>query len=213
VKVTAQKWFWPFDYPEGASTVNELAAPLNTPVKLLMSSQDVIHSFFVPNFRVKMDVLPNRYSITWFEATRRGEFDLFCTEYCGKGHAEMIGKVRVVSESEYGQWLETGSGPAEGEGLVDYGRRLYVSKACNTCHSVDGSANVGPSFKQRFGNSQAMADGSFIMVDENYLRESILNPQAKIVAGFDPVMPTYQGLLKDREVDALIEFIKSLKEE
>ncbi|MBD3333418.1 cytochrome c oxidase subunit II [candidate division GN15 bacterium] len=212
IKVTAQKWFWSFDYPEGASAVNELVVPVNQPVKLLMSSQDVIHSFFVPNFRVKMDVLPNRYSVTWFEATQTGEFDLFCTEYCGKGHAEMIGKVKVVSESEYNNWVEAGAGPAEGEGLADYGRRLYVSKACNTCHSIDGSGNVGPSFLQKFGAEEALADGSFITVDENYLRESILNPQAKIVAGYDPVMPTYQGLLKDREVDALIEFIKSLKD-
>ncbi len=213
VKVTAQKWFWSFDYEGGANSVNDLVVPVNQPVKLLMSSQDVIHSFFVPNFRMKMDVLPNRYTSTWFEATRTGTFDLFCTEYCGKGHSEMIGKVRVLSQREFNEWLEAGSGPSEGESLADYGRRLYTSKACNTCHSIDGSSNVGPTFQGIFGRQESMVSGDFITVDENYIRESILNPQATIVAGYDPVMPTYQGVLKDRDIDALIAFMKSLSTE
>lgn len=213
VKVTAQKWFWSFDYEGGANSVNELVVPVDQPVKLLMSSKDVIHSFFVPNFRIKMDVLPNRYTVTWFEATRPGVYDLFCTEYCGKGHSEMIGTVRVTSEREFTEWLEAGSGPAAGESLADYGRKLYTSKACNTCHSLDGSKNVGPTFLGIFGREEAMTDGEFIVVDENYIRESILNPQAKIVAGYDPVMPTYQGVLKDRDIDALIAFLKTLNSE
>jgi cytochrome c oxidase subunit 2 len=212
IKVTGQRWFWSFDYPEGATTMNELVVPVGKPVKLLMSSKDVIHSFFVPNFRIKMDVIPNRYTITWFEATRKGEYNLFCAEYCGKGHSEMIGKVKVVSEREYTEWIEAGSALGEGMSLEDFGARLYVKKACNTCHSIDGSANVAPTFKSIYGHEVFIADGSRVLVDENYVREAILNPQAKVVAGFQPVMPTYQGLLKDREIDALIAYIKSLQE-
>lgn len=211
IKVTAQKWFWSFDYADGANSVGELVVPVGKPIKLLMSSKDVIHSFFIPAFRVKMDVLPNRYTITWFEATHTGEFDLFCAEFCGKGHSEMLGKVKVLPEEEYQKWLEAGSGPAAGESLRDYGARVYVKYACNTCHSVDGSKNVGPTFKGLFARRVALADGSMITVDENYLRESMLNPMSKVVAGYNPVMPTFQGMLKDVDIDALIEYIKSLE--
>ena len=213
IKVTGQKWFWSFDYPEGVNTVNEIVVPVDKPIKLLMSSKDVIHSFFVPNFRIKMDVLPNRYSVTWFEATETGKYNLFCTEFCGTGHSEMIGNVKVVTEREYADWLESSAVPEEGVAPAEYGARLYQSKACVTCHSIDGSVGTGPSFKGRFGTQQLMQDGSQIMLDENYLRESILNPNAKTVAGYAPVMPTYQGILKDREIDALIAFIKSLQKE
>ncbi len=213
IKVTAQKWFWTFDYAEGANSVNELVIPVNQPIKLLMSSQDVIHSFFIPNFRAKMDVLPNRYSITWFEATSTGTYDLFCTEYCGKGHSEMLGSVRVVSEEEYKKWIDEGSDPGKGLTLEEFGRKLYVKKACNTCHTTDGSKGVGPTFKGVFGREEIMEDGTPITVEENYIRESILEPKAHIVAGFQPVMPTYQGLLKDREIDAIIAYLKTMKAE
>ena len=196
VKVTAQKWFWQFDYPDGAASTNELVVPTGVPVKLVMSSQDVIHSFFVPDFRVKMDVLPNRYTIAWFEATEPGTYDLFCTEYCGTGHSKMLGKVRAVSEPEFAAWVEQNSNI--GQGI--------------TCHTVDGSPLVGPSFKGVFGHKVKLSDGRTVTADENYLRESILKPQAKVVQGFQPVMPTYQSILKPREVDALIEYIKSLGE-
>lgn len=213
VKTTGQKWFWTFDYKEGANSVNELVVPVGRPVKLLMSSQDVIHSFFVPVFRMKMDVLPNRYTTTWFEATHVGTYDLLCTEFCGKGHSEMIGKVRVLPETEFNAWLESSSGMREGQTLESYGAELYKSKACFTCHSVDGSKIVGPSFKGKFGTMEIMRDGQQVQVDENYIRESILNPQAKVVAGYDPVMPTYQGILKDQQIDALIAYIKSLQQQ
>lgn len=211
VKVTGQKWFWSFDYPDGASSVNELLVPAGQPVKLLMSSKDVIHSFYVPTFRIKMDVLPNRYTIAWFEATDTGNFNLFCTEYCGTKHSEMIGKVRVVTERQYAEWLETQSGPGAGESLVDYGARLYSQKACITCHSSDGKAGTGPTFKGIFGHTVDLEGGQSVEVDENYIRESILEPKAKVVRGFQPVMPTYQGLLKDKQIDGLVEYIKSLK--
>ncbi len=212
IKVTGQKWFWSFDYPEGLTVVNDLTVPVNKPIKLLMSSKDVIHSFFVPSFRVKMDVVPNRYSIIWFEANQTGEFNLFCTEFCGKGHSEMIGKVKVVTQDEYENWLAANADPSEGLTMEEFGEKLYKSKACVTCHSIDGSANQGPTLKGIFGKSEQMTDGTTIVVDENYLRESMLEPAAKVVKGFQPVMPPYQGLLNDKEVDALIAYIKSLSQ-
>ena len=211
IKVTGQKWFWTFDYPDGANTVNELVVPVNKPVKLLMSSRDVIHSFFVPDFRIKMDVLPNRYTIAWFEASRIGGHNLFCTEFCGKGHSEMIGRVRVISEREYAEWLETSFQTGEGMTPEEYGEQLFVSKACHTCHSTEGKAMVGPSLNGVFGKPVMLASGGEVTVDENYIRESLLEPQASIVAGFQPVMPTYQGIIKDGQIDALIAYIKSLK--
>ncbi|MCB0281897.1 MAG: cytochrome c oxidase subunit II [Calditrichae bacterium] len=210
VNVTAQKWFWTFGYKEGATTTNELVVPVNKSVKLLMSSQDVIHSFFVPAFRVKMDVLPNRYTSLWFEATKTGEFDLFCTEYCGKGHSEMIGKVKVLSDAEFASWLASSSGPSDLP-PAEYGKELYKSKACFTCHSIDGTPSVGPTFKGVFGRTEELTDGSSITVDENYIRHSILEPQSQVVKGFQPVMPTYQGVLNSQQIDALIAFLKTVK--
>jgi cytochrome c oxidase subunit 2 len=212
IKVTGQKWFWSFSYPEGANTINELVVPAGKPIKLLMSSQDVIHSFFVPDFRIKRDVLPNRYTVTWFEAHKPGEHHLFCAEYCGTDHSAMVGKVRVVSEREYNEWLQESMVSGEGMSAEDFGAKLYVSKTCNTCHSIDGSANNGPSFLGIYGEEALMADGSRVTVDENYIRESILTPQKKVAAGYEPIMPTFQGLVQAHEIDALIAFIKSLKE-
>jgi len=211
VKATGQKWFWQFDYDNGANSTNDLVVPVGKPVELLLSSQDVVHSFFVPNFRVKMDVLPNRYTVTWFEALQEGEYDLFCTEFCGTGHSKMIGKVKVLSEREFNEWLEASSSLGEGLSLEEYGAKLYQSKACVTCHSIDGSPNTGPTFSGLMGRTEEFVDGTSITADENYIRESILNPQAKVVEGYQPVMPTYQGILKDREIDALTTYLKSLK--
>jgi cytochrome c oxidase subunit 2 len=212
VKVTAQKWFWSFSYPEGQTSVSELVVPVGKPIKLLMSSRDVIHSFFVPGFRLKRDVLPNRYSIAWFEATQTGVFDLFCAEYCGSKHSGMLGKVRVVSDREYGDWLAAAGAGGEGLSPAEYGAKLYESKECVTCHSLDGSRGEGPSFLNVFNHEVQLKDGSKIVADENYLRESILNPASKVVAGYQPIMPTYQTLLKDADVDALVAYIKSLSQ-
>lgn len=211
VKVTGQKWFWTFAYDDGIISTNELVVPVGYPVRLLMSSKDVIHSFYVPGFRIKMDVLPNRYTITWFEATHTGRFDLFCSEYCGKSHSEMIGTVRVVTEREFEEWKESNLTLGEGLSPEEWGAQLYQTKACITCHSIDGSPNTGPSFKGIMGRTERMKDGSQIVADENYLRESILEPQAKVVDGYAPVMPTYQGVLRNEEIDALIAYMKSLK--
>lgn len=211
IKVTGQKWFWSFDYPEGINMVNELVVPLGKPVKLLMSSKDVIHSFYVPDFRMKMDVLPNRYTIAWFEATSLGDHNLFCAEFCGDKHSDMIGSVRVVSEREYNEWLEAGTSLAEDIPPQLLGEKLFRSRACYTCHDVTGKSSVGPPLNGTFGKTVVLADGRQVVMDENYIRESVLEPQASIVAGFQPVMPTYQGILKDRDIDALIAYIKSLE--
>ena len=211
IKATGQKWFWSFDYPNGANSVNELIVPVNKPVMLLLSSRDVIHSFFVPDFRVKMDALPNRYTTLWFKADQPGEHHLFCTEYCGTGHSAMLGKVKVVSEEEYNSWLSESANIPGGMTQVEYGADLYQKRACATCHSIDGRAGVAPSFKGRFGTVETLSNGESVTVDENYLRESILSPRAKVVAGYQPVMPTFQGILNDQQIDALIAYIKSLQ--
>ncbi|MEE9553230.1 MAG: cytochrome c oxidase subunit II [candidate division Zixibacteria bacterium] len=212
IKVTAQRWMWAFDYPEGANSINELVVPVNKPIKALLSSTDVIHSFFVPEFRIKMDVLPNRYTMTWFEATRVGEYDLLCAEYCGKGHSEMVAKVKVVDRGEYEAWLEKATAFDESIPLKEHGEKFFKTKACNTCHTNDGAGSVGPTFKGLFGHEVIFSDGSKLKVNENYIRESILDPRAKVVMGYQPVMPTYQGRIKDREIDALVAYIKSLSE-
>ncbi len=213
IKVTGQQWFWRFDYPTGSTGMNELVVPVEQPVKLRMSSADVIHSFYVPQFRIKQDVLPSRYSVVWFEATRTGTFDIYCAEFCGKGHSEMLGTVRVVSQEEYDTFLATGGlGDQEGVPLAELGKRLYKQRACNTCHSIDGSPNVGPTFQNAYGHEVELEDGSTVEVDANYIRESILNPKAKVVKGFEPVMPTFQGLLSERQVDGLVTYIQALSD-
>lgn len=211
IKVTAQRWFWSFDYPEGGSSVNELVVPSGRPIKLLMSSKDVIHSFFVPDMRVKMDVLPNRYTTTWFQPVSTGEGNIFCAEYCGKGHSEMIGRYRVVTEQEYKDWMEKANS-GEGMSLEEFGAKLYVSKACKTCHSIDGSRVTGPSFQGIFGTPVLLESGETVTIDENYIRQSILDPHSQVVKGYEPVMPTFQGILNDRQLDALIAYIKSLQQ-
>ncbi len=210
IKVTAQKWAWSFDYPDGNNTGGELVVPVDRPIKLLMSSQDVLHCFYSPNFRVKADILPNRYSICWFQATQIGDYNLFCAEYCGKGHSEMLGKIKVLSDADYRKWTEN-AGDDPKMSLQELGAKLYKSRACFTCHTTDGTKSTGPSFKGIFGKVAGVTGDPNQIVDENYIRQSVLEPKAKVVAGFDPVMPTYQGQLKDRHIDALIAYIKSLQ--
>ena len=214
VYTTAKAWNWEFEYQEGVKSKKNLVVPVNTPVKIILTSKDFLHSFYVPDFRTKMDAIPNRYTVTWFEATQLGEYDLLCTEYCGTGHSKMLGKVIVLSQSNYDDWIAEESSKDKGkifqENPVLFGEQVYYENACNTCHSLDGSVVTGPSFKNIFGKTETMKDGSKIIVNEEYIRESILNPKAKIVSGYQPVMPPYPDL-EDIEVRALIEFIKSKK--
>ena len=210
--VTARKWAWEFTYPNGAST-NELVVPEKVPIKLVMSAQDVLHSFYVPEFRVKRDVIPGQYTMVWFEATDLLESVLQCAEYCGgagdgsrgTGHSGMWAPVRVVTSGQFQSWLDDQMKDVD---PVSLGKRLYARKGCNGCHSLDGKVGTGPSFKGLFGHKVALNNGQEVDADENYLRESILNSQAKIVQGFQPVMPVFQGQLKDKDVDGLIAFIK-----
>lgn len=211
IKVVAKKWLWQFEYPNGVRTVNELHVPVGKPVRLVMISEDVIHSFYVPTFRIKQDVLPSRYTQLWFEPTLVGAHRILCTEYCGRGHSDMLGVIHVKTDEEYRQWLETGGDVGKNMPPAEFGRLLYGSKGCETCHSLDGSRGQGPSFKGLFGHPVLLAGGQRVVADENYLRESILQPQAKVVAGYEPVMPTFQGLLQESEINALIEFIKAQK--
>lgn len=210
IYVTAQRWSWSFEYPGGATSTGELVVPLGQPVKLIMTSKDLIHSFYVPQFRVKQDVIPSRYTTTWFQATKLGIFDLYCTEYCGTSHSDMTARVRVVAPEDYQKWLETGGIDPSKLTLAQFGAALFKAKACATCHTVDGMPKVGPSFKGIYGQPARLSDGKEVMVDEEYIRESLMVPGAKIVFGFPNQMPSYQGLLKDKEITALIEYIKSL---
>jgi cytochrome c oxidase subunit II len=209
VQVIARKWSWAFVYPNG-HVDSDLHVPVDRPIRLVMSSDDVIHSLYVPAFRIKMDLVPGRYTETWFEATRPGEYTLFCAEYCGTQHSTMLAQVVVHPSGEFEPWLENAANLLENLTPVEAGEVLYQRRGCVQCHSLDGSAKAGPSFQGVFGTSQLMTSGESVLVDENYLRESILEPQAKIRAGYKPVMPTYQGQLKDDEIAALIAFIKSL---
>lgn len=209
IQAVAKKWLWQFEYPDGTRTINEIYVPAGQPVRLIMSSEDVIHSFYVPSFRIKMDVLPSRYTSTWFQPRGEGVHTLFCAEYCGRGHSDMLGKIHVVSEEKYREWRELGDERTRNMPLAELGAILYESKGCETCHSLDGSRREGPSFQGIWDEQHTMADGASVLVDENYLRESILQPQAKIRSGYEGIMPTFQGLLRDREISALIEFIKA----
>jgi cytochrome c oxidase subunit 2 len=208
ILVEGQKWKWSFLYPNGYVDEN-LHVPVDRPVRLVMSSADVIHSLYVPAFRIKMDVVPGRYSKAWFEATVPGEYDLFCAEYCGTSHSDMLALVIVHPPGEFETWLAQASDFLATMTPVDAGRKLFQTRGCTQCHSMDGSAKTGPTLLGIFGHSQKLANGTTITVDENYIRESILEPAAQVVAGFEPVMPTFQGRLKDEEITAIIEYLKA----
>lgn len=211
IRVVGKSWFWEFHYNTGHVSVNELHVPANRPVKLVMSSDDVIHSLYIPDFRVKMDVLPNRYTSLWFEATEIGESVIFCTEYCGAAHSNMLATTFVHSQEDFETWLETAGSADDDMDPVALGEQLIVRNACNTCHSTDGSRLQGPTFQGLWGAERTMEDGETLIADENYIRESILEPGAKITRGYQPVMPSYAGSLNDRQIDAIIEFIKTLE--
>ena len=210
IKVVAKKWSWAFQYPNGYID-GELHVPVDRAVKLTMTSDDVIHSLYVPAFRLKMDLVPGRYSSMWFEANRTGVFPLLCAEYCGTKHSDMLSQVVVHASGEFERWLDQASNLMATLPPAEAGKILYNRRGCAQCHSVDGTARTGPSFLGTFGSSQQLVDGTKVDIDENYIRESILEPMAKVRAGYRPVMPSYKGQLKNAEIDAIIEFIRSLK--
>lgn len=211
ITVTAKKWVWQFEYPDGTRTLNEVHIPVGKPVRFVMGSEDVIHDFYVPTMRVKQDVVPGRYTDVWFTPEKEGLHRVACAEYCGKGHSDMAAKIFVDNPDKFKKWMEEGGDEWKTMTPQAYGALLYESKGCSTCHSVDGTRGQGPTWKGLFGKMEKFSDGKEYKADENYLRESMMLPQAKIVAGFEPIMPTYQGLLREREINALIQYMKSLK--
>jgi cytochrome c oxidase subunit II len=205
VYVVAKQWMWKIEHAEGQREINELHVPVGRDVKLIMTSQDVIHSFYIPAFRIKQDVLPGRYTVEWFRATKPGVYHLFCAEYCGTQHSGMVGSIVVQEPAEYEAWINGNpSGP-----LSQTGEKLFAELGCSTCHRSD-TPGRGPNLEGVFGKPVQLEDGRIVNADENYLRECILDPGSKRVKGFQPIMPTFQGLVSEEQVNALVAYIKSI---
>jgi cytochrome c oxidase subunit 2 len=205
VYVVGKRWMWKTQHMTGQREINELHVPIGVPVKLTMTSEDVIHSFFIPAFRVKQDVIPGRYTTIWFQATKTGEFHLFCAEYCGTKHSQMIGSIKVVEPAAFQTWLAGGAAGSPAE----EGEKLFQSLACVTCHRADSGAR-GPRLEGLFGRTVRLSGGEAAVADADYIRESILNPTAKVVEGYQPIMPTFQGLVSEEGVMQLVAYIQSL---
>jgi cytochrome c oxidase subunit II len=205
VYATGRQWMWKFQHPTGQREINQLHVPVGRTVKITMASEDVVHSLWFPAFRVKADVLPNRYRTMWFEATKTGTFHIFCAEYCGTQHSGMVGSVVVMEPTEYQRWL---AGGTEGS-LASQGEKLFQKYACNTCH-MDVGTGRGPVLAGSYGKTRPLSGGDSVLVDDNYIRESILNPQAKIAAGFQPIMPTFQGQVSEEDLIRLLSYVKSI---
>jgi cytochrome c oxidase subunit II len=206
VYVVGKQWMWKFEHETGQREINQLHVPVGRDVKMVMSSQDVIHSFFVPAFRVKADVLPGRYTMTWFHPTKPGSYYLFCSQYCGTQHSGMIGEVVVMEPAAYQAWLSGGTATGS---LASNGQQLFQQLGCSTCHRSDTQGR-GPNLTGVFGKPVLLEDGRTVTADENYIRESILNPGAKIVSGFKPIMPSFQGQVSEESLMALVAYVKSL---
>ena len=205
VYVTGKQWMWKLQHPSGRREIDELHVPMGQPVRLVMTSEDAIHSFFIPAFRVKQDVLPGRYASLWFTATKLGDFRLFCAEYCGSEHSAMVGRVVVMTPADYARWLETG--PAE-PGLVERGARLYREHGCSGCHDA-GSTARAPPLAGLFGRSVRLQDRRAVTADETYLRDALVLPAKDVVAGYAPTMPSYAGQLEEEDIQALIAYVRS----
>jgi cytochrome c oxidase subunit II len=209
VFVVGKQWMWHLQHPEGPREINTLHVPVNVPVRLTMTSEDVIHDFFVPAFRMKMDVLPGRYTQEWFEATTPGAYHLFCAQYCGTLHSGMIGWIYVMTPADYAQWLQENSAS---ESMAQTGERLFVEIGCAECHAADGTGS-GPSLQGRFGNPVILRGGETRVMDEDYVRQAILNPNSLPLAGYPAIMPTFQGQLNEEQILQLIAYIKSSRPE
>jgi cytochrome c oxidase subunit II len=212
VFVVGRQWMWKVQHLEGRREINELHVPVGRPIKLNLTAEDVIHSFFIPAFRIKQDAVPGRYTEAWFEATTPGTYHLFCAEYCGTEHSRMIGRIVVLEPAEYQAWLSGAAIDGGAGGAVPVatsGQGLFERLGCATCHRGESGA-LGPALTTVFGSRVRLQDGGTVTADENYLRESILNPQAKIVAGYQPVMPTFKGQVSEEDLLQLITYIKTL---
>ena len=206
ITVRAQKWSWLFEYPSGVRST-ELHVPVSRPVRLKMSSADVLHSLYVPAFRTKQDLIPGRYTYAWFEATRQDTFPLMCTEYCGQQHSMMLSSVVVQSQDDFDAWLQESQLAADAS-PAERGELLYTQQGCFACHSLDGTPGTGPSFQGLAGTERTFTDGTRMLADDNYLREAIVLPATKIVEGYMALMPATYGTLEPGEIDALVAFIK-----
>jgi len=208
VYVVGKQWMWKLEHPEGVREINTLHVPVGKDVRLTMISQDVIHSFYVPAFRMKQDVLPGRYTTMWFHATKTGHYHLFCAEYCGTLHSGMIGEVVVMEPNEYQAWL---SGNVNTGTLAMSGEKTFAELGCSSCHRSDTQGR-GPDLAGLYGKPVALDNGTTVLADDNYLRDSILNPGSKIVSGFKPIMPTYNGIVNEEQLLSLVSYIKSLSQ-
>ena len=208
IYVVGKQWMWKIQHSTGQREINELHIPVGRKVKLIMTTEDVIHDFFVPAFRMKADVVPGRYVTEWFEATKAGTYHLFCAEYCGMNHSGMIGSIVVMEPREFDNWL---SGNAGNTTPAVAGQQLFQSLGCVSCHGATGEGGRGPALVGLFGRQVQLNTGQTVKADEAYLRESIINPQAKLVAGFGPIMPTFQGQVSEDQLVQLLAFIKSLQ--
>jgi cytochrome c oxidase subunit 2 len=206
---TGKRWMWRFQHIDGQREINELHVPVGRAVRVVFTSEDVLHDLFIPAFRVKADAVPGRYSAIWFEPTRVGEYHLFCAEYCGTRHSGMIGTVYVMEQADYQAWL-SGGGAMAGGSMLQRGEALFTQLACVTCHLPDGTGR-GPSLIGLYGSQVTLDNGAVVTADESYLRESILMSQAKTVKGYDRLMPTFQGLINEDGLASLIEYIKSMQ--
>jgi len=207
VWVVGKQWMWKIEHPEGVREINELHVPLGRPVRITLGSEDVVHDFAIPAFRVKMDAVPGRWTTLWFTATQLGTYHIFCAQYCGTKHSGMIGEVIVMEPQAYEAWL------AEGRSLtsaVSSGEQLFRDLSCNTCHTAS-STGRGPALEGLYGSTVALADGRRVVADDAYLRESIMNSQAKVVEGYQPIMPAFQGMVNEENLLQLVAYIKSLK--
>jgi cytochrome c oxidase subunit 2 len=207
IHVVGKQWMWKAQHMDGAREINELHVPIGKPVKLIMGSEDVIHSFSIPSFRVKADVIPGRYNTMWFTATKPGKYHIFCTQYCGTKHSAMIGTVTALEPADYQAWLSGGSTSGT---LAEAGQKLFSDLSCITCH-MENAQGRGPVLKGLYGKQVLLANGQTVTMDDAYIRESVLTPQAKVVAGFQPIMPTFQGLVTEEQLLQIIAYVKSLK--
>jgi len=212
IHAQGQKWKWLFTYPNG-HVDTELHAPVDRDVRVIINSVDVLHSLFIPAFRTKMDAVPGRYTDLWFHATKTGDFPVFCTEYCGTEHSDMITHAIVHEPGGYEKWMSEIMAKLDNMDPVALGGMLYEQHGCKTCHSTDGSRLIGPTWKGLFGSKRTFVDGSSTTADENYIKNSIQDPAGQVVDSFGPnsAMPTYQGKLNDKQLTGIIEYIKTLK--
>lgn len=206
IYATGKRWMWRFQHIDGQREINQLHVPVGRAVKVIFTSEDVLHDLYIPVFRVKADAIPGRYSSIWFKATKTGDFHIFCAEYCGTRHSGMIGEVHVMEPDAYQAWL---SGGGLTGSLASRGEQLFSQLACNTCHVADGTGR-GPALAGVFGSQVKLEGGRTVVADESYIRESILTPQMKIVQGYGPIMPTFQGLVSEENLLSLLEYVKTL---